>query len=227
MKRLGSRHQNLDQKVYSRLKSMIVERKLMPGEKIYQDKLSRELGVSRTPLISALKMLEQENLVFAIPRRGFFVHIFSTEEMIAIFEVREVLEGLAARKAAQNIRNSQEKKLKTFFTEVRISNNPEDIRSYAKEDRRFHNFLIEVSGIDILPSILTTFNILTFSYQRDVLEGLVRLPKDTIDEHRAIIDAITMKDPEKAEELMRLHLRTSRVQLIKEIEGEKIKAENQ
>jgi DNA-binding transcriptional MocR family regulator len=59
---LGAEHENLDQKAYSILKDLIIERKLLPGQKIPQEKLARDLGISRTPLISALKFLEQEKL---------------------------------------------------------------------------------------------------------------------------------------------------------------------
>ena len=91
---LGAQHENLDQKAYTILKNLIIERKLLPGEKIPQEKLARELGISRTPLVGALKFLEQEKLVESVPRRGFFVRLFSKEEMASIFELREVLEPL-------------------------------------------------------------------------------------------------------------------------------------
>ena len=112
---LGAEHENLDQKVYSILKDMIIERKLLPGQKIPQEKLARDLGISRTPLIGALKFLEQEKLVESVPRRGFFVRLFSKEEMVYIFELREVLEGLAARRAASKITDAQIIKLNSFF----------------------------------------------------------------------------------------------------------------
>ena len=64
---LGAEHENLDQKAFSILKNLIIERKLLPGEKIPQEKLARDLGISRTPLISALKFLEQEKLVESVP----------------------------------------------------------------------------------------------------------------------------------------------------------------
>ena len=90
MEKLGARHQNLDQKIYTILKSMIIERKLTPGTKIVQDKIAEELGVSRTPLVNALKKLEHEKLVASIPRKGFFVRLFSKQELVQIFELREV-----------------------------------------------------------------------------------------------------------------------------------------
>jgi DNA-binding GntR family transcriptional regulator len=223
MEKLGISHQNLDQKVYEMLKSMIIERKLTPGEKIFQDKLAQELGVSRTPLVNALKKLEHEKLVSAIPRRGFFVRLVSQKEMLQIFELREVLEGLAARRAATCISDAQIKKLKRFFKNVNISDNPEDVKKYGEEDRQFHNFLIEVGGKELLASILQTYNIITFSYQLNRIAGLIRPPKETLHEHLAIIEAICAKDPLRAEEAARIHLVNSAKRLRKELEEEKQK----
>jgi DNA-binding GntR family transcriptional regulator len=213
MKKLGVEHENLDHKVYKTLKAMILEQKLLPGVKIYQDKLAQELGISRTPLVGALKKLEQEKLIAAIPRRGFYVRQFSKQEMIHIFELREVLEGLAARRASLNISNEQILKLKGFFKGIRVSNNPKDIKEYAEEDRRFHHFLMEIGGNDLLSNILVTYSIISYSYQGGFQEGLVRPPKETIHEHRALIEAIGNRDPDKAEELARIHLRLSREKL--------------
>jgi DNA-binding GntR family transcriptional regulator len=221
LKKLGTKHENLDHKVYKRLKSMILERKLEPGAKIYQDKLAHELGISRTPLVNALKKLEQGKLIKAIPRRGFYVQRFSLKEMIHIFELREVLEGLAARRACLHISDSQIEKLKHFFKGLKISNDPKDLRNYAEEDRKFHHFLMEMGGSDFLSSILGTYNILTFSYQGGFQAGLVRPPKETIREHLAVIEAISNRDPDQAEELARRHLKISTEKLRKDLEEEK------
>jgi DNA-binding GntR family transcriptional regulator len=224
MEKIGTQHENLDYKVYKTLKSMIFERKLLPGTKIYQDKLAQDLGISRTPLVGALKKLEQERLIMAIPRRGFFVREFSSEEMIHIFELREVLEGLAARRASMIITPEQIEKLTRFFQGVKISNDPKDIKRYAEEDRKFHNFLMEIGGNDLLTSILGTYSVVTFSYLGGFQEGLVRHPRETLHEHLALIKAICKRDAAKAEELARLHLINSRERLIKEAAKEKEKA---
>ena len=115
---LGAEHENLDQKAYQILKSMIIERQLLPGDKIPQEKLAEDLGISRTPLINALKFLEHEKLVQSIPRRGFFVRLFDKAEMISIFELRELLEGLSARRACQNITDRGIEQLKGFFPAI-------------------------------------------------------------------------------------------------------------
>ena len=216
---LGAAHENLDQKVYSILKDMIIERKLLPGEKIPQEKLARNLGISRTPLISALKFLEHEKLVEAVPRRGFFVRLFSKEEMVYIFELREVLEGLAARRAASKITDSQIKKLNHFFQDFAKQTDISDVKGYAREDRRFHNFIIDVGAKEFLKSILLTTNIISFSYQVLHSEGLVRPPNETIREHLAVIEAIKERNSEAAESLMRQHFKKSLAYLRVEING--------
>ncbi len=220
MVNLGTQHENLDQKVYTILKNMIIERKLLPGVKIPQEKLARDLGISRTPLISALKFLEQEKLVESVPRRGFFVRLFSKEEMVDIFELREVLEGLAVRRAASKITATQIKELNSFFQHFAKQKNISDYKGYAREDRRFHNFVIDVGAKEFLKSILLTTNIIRFSYQVLHSEGLVRPPNETIQEHLAMIEAIKERDSEAAEDLMRQHFKKSLAYLKREINGE-------
>jgi len=221
MRKLGTRHENLDRKVYRELKSMIVDRKLKPGDKILQEKISQEFGVSRTPLMCALKKLEQEKLVQAIPRRGFYVRRFTKEEILEAFELREILEGLAARRAAMIITAVQAEKLRAFFRDADVSDSGQSIKRYSDEDRRFHNFLIELGGFDLLNDILENYNIIAVSYRIDVMEGLVRHPRETLPEHRLLIEAIASGKPDLAERLARQHFARSRQQLLQEMEQEK------
>ena len=227
MKKLGDEHENLDYKVYRQLKSMILDQHLRPGSKILQEKLANDMGISRTPLVNALKKLEHEQLITAIPRRGFSVRHFSKEEMIHIFELREVLEGLAARRASICISKDQIQTLQGFFKRSRIADTAESVERYAEEDRRFHYFLIEIGGDALLSRILDTDSVITFSYLVGFRGGLVRPPKETLPEHLAIIQAITQRDPEKAEQAARLHLRRSWEKLAKEIGEKRKKSSNQ
>jgi DNA-binding GntR family transcriptional regulator len=209
VKNLGAEYENLDHKAYQVIKDMIIERKFKPGEKIPQEKLADELGISRTPLVNALKYLEHEKLIQVLPRRGYFVRLFTQKEMIYIFELREVLEGLATRRACQEITGEQIHVLNEFFNKFKGLNQISDFKAYAREDRSFHNFIVEIGAKEFLKSILQTYNIIAFSYQLDNAEGLVRPPSDTIGEHLAIIKAISDRNPGQAEDLMRLHLRRS------------------
>lgn len=218
MEKLGVKHQNLDRKVYQWLKAMIIERKLTPGSKILQDKIAYELGVSRTPLVNALKMLEHEKLVCSKPRRGYFVRIFSKEEMVHIFELREVLEGLAARRAVTYATEKQIQQLAELFHKLEAAAKSGDQKKYAEEDRQFHRLLVGLGGKEFLSSILESYNIITFSYQFKQQEGLVRKPEKTVEEHGAIVDAIRNRDAQKAEECIRRHLSQSAQKLREELE---------
>lgn len=215
MKNLGLEYENLDQKVYQVVKSMIEERQLLPGQKIPQEKLAAELGISRTPLISALKFLEHEKLVETKPRRGFFVRLFNIEEMVSIFEIREVLEGLSARRAAQSISAAQKHDLRNIFTPFLSVDSIEDYQAYSRADRRFHNFIADIGSKEFLTSILQTFNIIALAYQYPTREGLVRDPNNTIKEHVGIVEAICSHDPDNAEKLMREHLSATIAELKK------------
>ena len=106
MKKLGLRR-NLELEVYDIIKSRIWDRKYMPGDKISIDQLIADLGVSRTPIVIALKMLERELLITTKPRQGHYVRTFTKREIIDVLELREALEVLGARKAARSITESQ------------------------------------------------------------------------------------------------------------------------
>lgn len=215
MKNLGAEYENLDQKIYHVIKSMIEDRTLLPGSKISQEKLAKELGVSRTPLISALKFLEHEKLVEAKPRRGFFVRLFTKEEMIGIFEIREVLEGLAARRAAECITDDECKKLRDLFKKFPDQGEITDMVAYSKADRKFHTMITEIASREFLSTMLQTFNIISLAYQNISKEGLIRHPNDTISEHRRLIEAICIRDAEKSESLMRKHFKDA-IDILKE-----------
>ncbi len=210
---LGIDYENLDQKVYQVVKQLIEDRKLLPGEKIPQEKLAKELGISRTPLISALKFLEHEKLVEVKPRRGFFVRLFTIGEMISIFEIRELLEGLSARRAAKCITPEQATVLRDIFKEFEGLGDIVDYQAYARADKQFHTFIAEIGAKEFLTTILQTLNIITLAYQNITPAGLIREPNKTIQDHLAITDALCDHEPEKAEQRMREHLKKTIAQL--------------
>ncbi len=219
MKNIGAEYENLDQKIYQVIKQMIEDRSLLPGKKIPQEKLAQELGVSRTPLISALKFLEHEKLVEVRPRRGFFVRLFSIKEMIGIFEIREVLEGLAARRAALCITDKECDSLKQIFKPFEDQSTIKNMSAYSKADRKFHTQITKIASREFLTTMLQTFNIISLAYQNVTREGLIRHPDDTIKDHVAMIEAICSRDPETAENLMRDHFKKAIDILIEQIDA--------
>jgi len=199
------KYNNLDELVYNKVKEMILEKQLKPGQQIIQEELAKKMGVSRTPLRRALSQLVNEHLVKVMPRGGTYVREFSKEEMIAIFEMREVLEGLACRKAALVVSKNRLNLLKDLYKRAMKPANKGDWTAYKKADEKFHSFLIGASRIDLLREMVKSFHILSNSYTH----GLIRPPQETFPEHMAIIEALKDHDPDLSGKLMMEHTRKS------------------
>jgi DNA-binding GntR family transcriptional regulator len=198
-------HVELTDRIYARVKKMIFDQELQPGQKLLQEKLSAELGVSRTPLLKALHRLESEMLVESKPRRGLYVKEMSVQDVNDIFHVRAVIEGLSARLAAGRLEKKQIESLRQLFQPF-VGQKPIDISEYEKSDREFHNSIMLFSGNKIIPQLEMLSNIHLHAFQA----GLLRPPEATIDEHFSIIDALEAGDGEKAEQAMRSHIDKSR-----------------
>jgi DNA-binding GntR family transcriptional regulator len=202
-------HIDLSERVYDQIKKRILSGSLVPGQKIVQEKLALEIGVSRTPLLKALQQLESELLVESVPRRGMFVKRMGPKEIIDAFNCREGLEGIAVRLTAENITPAQLKEMKGLFEPFRsmdaeVPDFPN--KAYRKADQRFHEMIIAISGNEVLRRIEMLGNVLLICYNR----GLVRPPNETLPEHFAIIAAIANRDGDRAEKEIRNHLRRSR-----------------
>ncbi|MEM9338165.1 MAG: GntR family transcriptional regulator [Bacteroidota bacterium] len=196
-------HVDLSKPVYEKLKEMILTQELKPGEKIVQEKIAESLGVSRTPLLKALQVLENEYLVESIPRRGMYVRKLDLKEMIDVYDCREAIEGMAARILAERCEPSVVTQLEACFEPFKKAAGWLD---YAASDERFHRLLVQLTGNTAMDKIYFFGNI----HGRVVSQGLLRGPEETLPEHFAMIKAIADGDPEEAERLTREHIRNSR-----------------
>ncbi len=219
MEKLGARR-NLELEVYDIVKSMIMDRRYMPGDKISIDQLAEDLKVSRTPIVMALKMLEKEMLIETRPRRGHYVRTFRKQEIIDVLELREALEALGAKRAAQRVTEHQKKKLRTFFSDVNVEGDPKELAAYAKEDQAFHEYLMEIAGGEVFASVFKAYAIVIFTYHADLPGGFVRHPKETFQEHLDLIDAICRRDEARAEALMHRHMRQGTEKFVRELKKE-------
>lgn len=210
----NSKHVNLTSWIYDQLKSQILEHKLKPGKKIVQEEIANDLGVSRTPLLKVLQILEAEFLVESIPRRGYFVRKINNKEMIDVFECREVLEGLSARLVAKEASDSDIKAIRDCFAPFINNGNSIDEKAYEKADQRFHSLISKTCNNQILSRLEMIGNVQILAYQ----QGLLRPPAETLPEHIEIIKALENKNPDKAEKAMRRHIRRSLNSLKKKLE---------
>lgn len=210
-------HSDLSIPVYEKLKEMILANELKPGEKLLQEKLATRLGVSRTPLLKALQMLEYEFLVESIPRRGMFVKKLSIDEMRDIYEVREGIETVAVRLVSERITEKQLRRLKNIWKPF-INKQEIDYEKYRKADDSFHALLLELSKNKILQKIYSH----SLVQLRVEQMGLMRPPKQTLPEHLAILEAIEKSDAEQAVRELRNHLHKSKALIEENFKNEMI-----
>lgn len=207
------KHSDLSKLAYHELKNRILKGDLVKGQKLVQEKIAADLGISRMPLHKALQMLESDFLVESVPRKGYIVKKHNVKDKIDAFECREVLEGLAARKLAKNPEHKKiADKLTSFFKPyLNIVNINSE--SYRKADQDFHNTICKLSNNAVLQKMdaLANYLQMTFTY------GLLRTPEETLPEHMGIIKAIREGNGEKAELLMREHARITIEKLEKEL----------
>ncbi|WP_373496949.1 GntR family transcriptional regulator [Aquiflexum sp.] len=186
---------------YRELRNMIINGTLAPGQKIVQEKLAAELGISRTPLRVALNMLEAENLIEPKAKTGFRVKLIEDKEILDIFDCRIALESVAAGILAQNISSKDAEKLTKFFKPFE-NGGKYDAAAYKKSDTDFHNFIVEKCGNKFLNKLFKQGSLITYIERI----GLIRTPEETLQDHLDIIQAILDRNPDEAEKAMKSHL---------------------
>ena len=196
---------SLKEVVYQRLKENIVRGRITAGQKLAETRLARELGVSRTPLREAINRLEQDGFVEIVPRRGAFVKKHSLREILESLELREVLEGLAGRLAARHATPDMIRRMKACFRGFSVRNVEGSISSYAHQNIRFHNLVIEASQNRKLITLIRNL----FDQMDMVRLHTIVLPgraRKSLDEHWAIIRDIERGKVQEAESELRAHI---------------------
>jgi len=198
-------HSDLSVPVYEKLKEMILNNELKPGEKLKQENLAVILGVSRTPLLKALQMLKYDYLVESIPRRGMIVKKLSVKDLKDIYDVREGIESVAVRLVIERATDEQIQELKNIWTKF-IKQKIIDRHVYQIADNKFHALLLDFSGNDVLKKTYSN----SFLQARVVQMGIIRMPEETIQEHIDLVEAIEKRDYLKADIILKAHLRNSK-----------------
>src|SRR5512135_526432 len=137
----------LSGKVYAALKEMVAHYRFQPGARVNVEKLSKELGVSRTPVWEAVRRLESEGLLKNIPYRGVFMVEMTLQRALELYQVREVLEGLAGRLAAKHVhKKALERMTEGLKAQTKIVEKG-DLLGYSQLDFEFHTVIHKLSRI--------------------------------------------------------------------------------
>jgi DNA-binding GntR family transcriptional regulator len=193
-------------KAYRKVRESILSGKYLPGEALYEVHLAERYGMSRTPVREALQVLAREGFVDAMPRRGFLVPQWSMQDLHELYELREALEGAATACAAQHATRDEIKRLEKLFDDYAVADQRESLLHLGDE---FHNKIIACGHNARLIRVLDSLKAQISMVRESQLHDLLRRRDESIDEHRAILDAIAKGDTELAERSARLHIRSS------------------
>jgi len=198
------------EKTYDYLKSNILSGRFVPGERLAEEHLAEELGVSRTPVREALHKLEQEGLIEPLESRGFRVPHDSPEEIEDLFDIRTVLEGYTLKIICERITNEQIEKLEETIDKAEDALRRKRIDEVFQWNTQFHDTLHSlVADKRRFHSLIVNMRKYVLRYRKDTLQNL-GAGKRTMDGHRQILLALKLKDPELCERVMRIHIRQSK-----------------
>lgn len=205
-------YRTLADKVCEQIVTAIVVGDIPAGQKISEPELARTYGVSRGPLREAMRRLEGLRLIERKPHVGARVVKLSVKELLEIYRIREALEGMACRMAAEHMPDVEIARLRKLLDEHERDVDKLDGRSYFQKegDLDFHYRIVQGSKNTKLLELLSSdlyHLVRMYRYQFSVSSSR---PKRALKEHRQIVDAIESRDPELAEMLMRRHISAAR-----------------
>jgi DNA-binding GntR family transcriptional regulator len=188
----------------------VKEGRYAPGQRLVEADLTAELGISRGPLREALGRLAAEGVLELEPYRGAIVRRLSADDVRDLFNVREVLEGEAARLAALHIDEGDNRvRLERAIAVVDEYQGRGDTFAYMDENERFHELVVELSGSQLLARLIPQLQVHAFRllFRRMIVEESA-VPNSII-EHDEVAAAILAGDARAAERAMRRHVRRS------------------
>jgi GntR family transcriptional regulator of vanillate catabolism len=204
-----------------RLRAAVLAGEFKPGERLYEERLSERFGVSRTPIRTALQALAADGLLDHAPHRGYAVRAFDIAETLHTYEIRAVLEGLAARRAAQSgLAAGEQRTIEEALREgdrllARGWLEPDDRIAYGAINFRIHNAVYVAGGSRMLGDMLRMSQQVAPSSYRNVIAFEYHDVRRRHDDHHRIFEAILCRDGSRAELLMRDHVESVRRALMR------------
>jgi DNA-binding GntR family transcriptional regulator len=208
--------QTLPDQVYDIIKQQIVTHRLRPGEPLVEKSMAEQLGVSTTPVREALLRLEYEALVTKMPYAGARVAEISSQDARDIFEVRSVLEGLAARLATSVLREDDFERAAQCIRASEAALSECDYKLCAEEGRRFHALMLEKVDNKALHHCLQLLSG-HIERVRNITSRVLPATAESIHEHSEILQNLQRRDASSAEQAMRHHITRTFDQLTPEI----------
>ncbi|HET7755137.1 MAG TPA: GntR family transcriptional regulator [Anaeromyxobacteraceae bacterium] len=191
----------LSSQVLAVLRDMIANERFHPGARINVEELTRELGVSRTPVWEAIHRLEQEGLLVRIANRGVFMAELTLEQSQDLYEVRKPLEALAGRLAAERIDDATVRRMEHIIDQQRLIVERGDVVAYSRSDFEFHAAVYVAAGNPYLQDVLERLK----AKMRPLNLHVERYLRLLLRDHTRLLDALRARDPDAAEAVLGEH----------------------
>ncbi|WFR82857.1 GntR family transcriptional regulator [Arthrobacter sp. Y-9] len=202
----GVAGRSLADQAYETIKDRLVMLDIRPGEPLNDGLLAAELGMGRTPVREAIKRLETDHLLVSYPRRGTFATSVDITELAAIWDIRSVLEPVAARRAAENATPAVRQEMKDVIQRLLAVDESADAQSeLMRLDMSVHRLIYRAAGNPHLEDVLIRYDNLSTRIWCLVIERLPGLSGHIV-EHAALLQAIVDGDADRAAELALAHV---------------------
>jgi len=208
-KALARNEENLTQMAYRKIKEMMLNYDIIPGQRLIFVDLANRLGVSRTPVNNALSILANEGFLDFVPNQGYTVHQITREEANALYEIREIIELGAARQAIRKLTSEKLdllRRQKGLYEKAVLEHVS---RGRFTLDQEFHACYVQMAENPYLTDYFR--EVYQRIFLRHRIEGLpAGRAKEVVVEHNAIFKAINLKDVERTKELIKHHIKAGK-----------------
>lgn len=202
--------------VLEAIREAIINGTLKPRERLMEIQLAEELGVSRTPIREALRKLELEGFIVMVPRKGAYVADISFKDIADVFEIRAALEALAAGLAAERITDDELDFMERLLVEKGEAIAEHDMGKLVEVDTKFHEAIYKASRNERLTAIINNLREQIQRFRTTSLAYPGRM-KRSLEEHRAIVEAIQSRDVQLARQLAQEHIENAENSMIEAI----------
>lgn len=192
--------------VFHTLREAILKGDLRPGERLMELQLASKLGVSRTPIREAIRMLEQEGLAVTIPRKGAEVAKMTEKDMEDVLQIREALDELAVQVACDKMTVQQLKELTLAMKNFENAIQAGKLKKIIEYDVEFHDIIYRATDNPKLVTLLNNIREQIYRYRVEYLKGKENYPM-LVREHEEIVTALKQKNKERVADAMRSHIR--------------------
>jgi DNA-binding GntR family transcriptional regulator len=187
------------------IREAIIDGRLEPGQRLKEEDLARQLGISRTPVRESLLMLQAEGLIVAAPNRGATVRVHTPDDLEDLYALRALLEGHAARRAGARISEAEIDLLRESCDRFEALSPDDDLRELVRENLFFHSTILDIAGSARLASMVRRVIELPLVYKSYIWYSPDQ-KRISSHYHRQIVKALATGDAERAELVMKEHV---------------------